>query len=231
MGMAGVGTTGTLSTEIIRKDAWMPDAVRRWNPRSHLGQYAKACMQYLPTGVALELLDKLMSTTAVESSLRGRVYRNARWNPTAHLWDLRPARLIDDLGLLCTKVVTTAGVNFIVDAFQNITEVELMKFHGIGTGSTAPAIGDTALVTELTTQYNPDSTRATGSTTEGASNVYVSVGTNTVDATAAIQEHGIFSQAATGGGTLLDRFTFTTVNLASGDSLQTTFNLTFTAGS
>jgi hypothetical protein len=136
-----------------------------------------------------------------------------------------------DYGLASMRVVTTTGVGYIVDAFQNIVEAESMKFHGIGTGAVAEASGDTALGTELTTAYNPDSTRATGSLTEGASgNIFRTVGTNTVDATAAITEHGILSQAATGGGVLLDRSVFSVINLASGDSLQSTYDLTFPAG-
>ena len=136
-----------------------------------------------------------------------------------------------DLGLISTRVVTTAGVNFIVDAFQNLTELENLKYHGLGTGTNAEAAGDTTLQTELTTQLTPDSTRATGSTTEGATgNIYRTVATNTVDAAVAITEHGVFSQAATGGGTLLDRSVFSAVNLASGDSLQTTYELTFNSG-
>jgi hypothetical protein len=136
-----------------------------------------------------------------------------------------------DYGLASLRVVTTAGVNAIVDAFQNSFEVENLKYHGLGTGTNAEASGDTALQTELTTEYNPNNTRATGSTTEGAAaNVYRTVGTNTVDASAAVTEHGIFSQAATGGGTLLDRSVFSVINLANGDSLQTTYDLTFSAG-
>lgn len=143
-----------------------------------------------------------------------------------------PEAVWADLGLASLRVVTTAGVNFIVDAFQNLTELEILKYHGIGTGAVAEAVGDTALGTELTTQYNPDNTRATGSLTEGASaNIYRTVGTNTVDASAAITEHGILSQAATGGGTMLDRSVFSVVNLANGDSLQTTYDLTMSAGS
>lgn len=139
-----------------------------------------------------------------------------------------------NLGLASTRVVTDAGVAFIVDAFQNSVEVENLKFHGIGTGSTAEAAGDTALVTELTTEYNPNSTRATGTTTEGATaNIYRTVGTNTLDGTpgAALREHGVFSQAATGGGTLLDRTVFAAITLSSGDGLQSTYDLTLTAGS
>lgn len=139
---------------------------------------------------------------------------------------------ITDFGLASLRVVTTAGVGFMVDAFQNLAELEIMKYHGIGTGTNAEASSDTALQTELTTQYNPDSTRATGTQGEGASaNIYRTVGTITVDASAAITEHGVLSQAATGGGVLLDRSVFSAVNLAASDSLQVPYELTIPAGS
>ena len=136
-----------------------------------------------------------------------------------------------DYGLASLRVVTTAGVGYIVDAFQNLVEPENMKFHGIGTGTTAESSAQTALVTELTTQYNPDSTRATGTLTESASNIFETVGTNTVDAAVAITEHGVFSQAAVAGGVMIDRSVFAAINLSSGDGLQSTYDLTFPAGS
>lgn len=141
---------------------------------------------------------------------------------------------IDDYGLASLRVVTTAGVGYIVDGFQNLAELENMKYHGIGTGSTAEAVGDTALVTELTTEYNPNSTRATGTTTESAANIYRTVGTNTLDSgNPALREHGVLSQAATGGGVLLDRSVFAVITLdgTAGDGLQSTYDLTLTAGS
>lgn len=138
-------------------------------------------------------------------------------------------------GLASLQVVTTAGVGFIVDAFQNLVELENMKFHGFGTGATAEASGDTALVTELTTQYNPDNTRPTGTTTEGASaNIYRTVATLSPDSggTIAITEHMVVSQAATGGGVCFDRTVFAAVNVvAAQDSLQATYELTLPAGS
>lgn len=138
---------------------------------------------------------------------------------------------MENYGLISMRVVTDAGVNAIVDAFQNTFELENFKFHGIGTGSTAEGAGETALVTELTTQYDPDSTRATGTTAEGASpNIFQTVGTNAVDASVNLREHGIFDQAATGGGTLLDRSLFNAINLDSGDSIETTYELTVNAG-
>lgn len=136
-----------------------------------------------------------------------------------------------DLGLASARVVTNNGVNAIVDAFQNTFELELFRFHAIGTGALAETAADAALGAELTTQYSVDNTRATGTLAEGASaNIFRTVGTNTVDAAVAITEHGILSQAATGGGVLLDRSVFSAVNLASGDSLQTTYELTVNAG-
>jgi hypothetical protein len=87
-----------------------------------------------------------------------------------------------DYGVLSTRVITTAGVNFLTDAFQGTVEPENMKFHAFGTGVGAEAVGDTALGTEETTQYNPDNTRPTGSQTEGASaNIYRTVGTYSPD--------------------------------------------------
>jgi hypothetical protein len=125
------------------------------------------------------------------------------------------------------NLIVNTGENYLVDAFQNLTEPENLRYHAIGTGTAAPAETDTALAAELTTQYNPDNTRATGSLTEGAAtNVFRTVGTNTVDAAVAITEWGLMSQAAVPGGTLWSRVTFAAINLASGDSLQTTYDLT-----
>lgn len=140
-----------------------------------------------------------------------------------------------DLGLASLRVITTTGVNAIVDAFQNTKELENFKFHGWGTGSGAEAAGNTALGTELTTQYVTDNTRPTGTTEEGASaNIYKTVATLSPDSggTLNITEHGLFDQAATGGGVMLDRDLFTAVPIVAGsDSLQGDEQITFAAGS
>lgn len=135
-----------------------------------------------------------------------------------------------DYGVVSYRVVTNNGVGHIVDAFQNIVELEIMNYHGIGTTNTAEAASDSALAAESTTNLNPDNTRATGTQTEPASNQYRSTGTLTADGTIAAVEHGLFSQAATGGGVLFDRSVFSTVNLASADSIQCQYTVTFTAG-
>jgi hypothetical protein len=139
-----------------------------------------------------------------------------------------------DLGLASLRLVTTAGVAYVcADMASGANDINLFRFHGIGTGAVAEAVGDTALGAESTTALNPDNTRATGSqasATVSTNGTYTTVGTLTADAAIAATEHGIFTQAATGGGTLLDRSVFSVVNLASGDSLQATYVLTVNSG-
>jgi len=136
-----------------------------------------------------------------------------------------------DYGLASLRVVTTAGVNFLTDAWQGTQNLSTLRYHGIGSGTNAEATGDTALQTEFTTQLTPASTRATGTLTEGASaNIFRTVGSNVVNSSVTAAEHGIFNQAATGGGTLWDRSQFTGVGLVNGNTFQTTYDLTTAAG-
>lgn len=137
-------------------------------------------------------------------------------------------------GVVSYRVVTSAGVAYIVDDFDNASgsaDVSLFNYHGIGTTNTAEASGDTALAAESTTNLNPDSTRATGTRSQPSANIFQTVGTLTADGSIAVVEHGVFTTSGTGTGTLLDRSVFSTINLASGDSIQTTYKITFTAGS
>jgi hypothetical protein len=164
-------------------------------------------------------------------ALTARALRLANFYGSLYLTHIRADGEILEYGLASMRSVTTAGVNYIVDAFQGTVEPEILKFHGVGTGGTAEATSDTALVAESTTALNPDSTRATGTLTEGASaNIFRTVGLITFDGAAAITEHGIFSTSGTGTGTLLDRSLFGVLNMASGDSLSATYDLTFSAG-
>ncbi len=134
-------------------------------------------------------------------------------------------------GVLGYRVITSAGVAYLVDDWDgSVTDLTNFKYHGAGTGATAEASGDTALVTESTTALNPDSTRATGTQSQPSANILQSAGTLTFDASAAITEHGLFSQAATGGGTLWDRTVFSAINVASGDSIAFTYSCTVSAG-
>lgn len=129
-------------------------------------------------------------------------------------------------GAFGPNLIVNAGEAYLVDSWQNLVELETMKFHGCGTGATAAAEGDTALQTESTTVLNPDSTRATGSLTEASASVFRTVGTLTFDGAAAVTEWGLLSQAAIPGGTLWSRIVFSAINVANGDSIQFTYDLT-----
>lgn len=136
-----------------------------------------------------------------------------------------------DYGVVSYRLVTDTGVAFLVDDWDSdATDITTMHFHGCGTGTNAEAAGDSALQTESTTALNPDSTRATGTESQPAANQLRTVGTLTFDGVAAVTEHGILSQAATGGGVLWDRSVFAAINVASGDSIQFTYTCTLTSG-
>ena len=209
----------------LMRDDWLPEGchpiLRNWMPRTYLGMAVAASLKHLPRDLALELLDRLRSSVVVESSLS-----------LVHIKGPHADRpfTVDDYGVVRRKVVTNNGVALIVDALDNTLADATIKYHGVGTGTTAEAAADSALVTESTTILNPDSTRATGTFSQPSANISQSVATNTFDGSGALTEHGVFSQAATGGGTLLDRSVFSAVNVVSGDSLQSTYQLTLTAG-
>lgn len=203
----------SLSGVVVRH----PDSVwREGRPRTRAG--FKSFDQ-------LYLLHKRLS----EALRAGRVREAHRVEMEIYRHSLE-ARLIENHGVISRRVITNNGVAALVDAYQNTVEPETFKYHGLGTGTNAEAAGDSALQTELSTQYNPNSTRATGTTTETSSNIFETVATNTVDGSAAVTEHGLLTQAATGGGTLMDRSVFSAINLVSGDGLQSTYDQTLTAG-
>jgi hypothetical protein len=125
------------------------------------------------------------------------------------------------------NLIVNAGEAFLVDAWQGLVTLSDMKYHAIGTGTTAAAETDVACQTELTTQYNPNSTRATGTLAEGtASNIFKTVGTNAVDATVSITEFCLMSNATVGSGTMWTRIVFAAVSLVSGDQLRSSYQLT-----
>lgn len=125
-------------------------------------------------------------------------------------------------GLLGYRVVTTAFVNFLASQLQtDTTEIGDFKYHDSGVGTTAEAVGDTAMET------TDGESRATG-TQVASTNTYTSVGTISYTSTKAITEHGLFSSASS--TTLLDRTKFSAINVVSGDSIQFTYVLTLTAG-
>lgn len=192
----------------------------------------------MPAGLALR---RKLRGAWLELCLRARLFAVGAWRGLCGTGILGVGRVyatvlrsdgrIEHLGLLSTKLITDAGVGFLVDDWDNnAQDLTTMNFHGCGTGVAAENVTDTALGTESTTILNPDSTRATGTRSQPAANQYRSVGTVTFDGAGAITEHGILSQSATGGGVLWDRSVFSAINVSSGDSIQFTYTCTVSSG-
>lgn len=117
------------------------------------------------------------------------------------------------------NVVVTVGKNFLATWLTAASQAGyFMQYIGLGTGTNAANASDTALQTEL-------STRVAGTLTP-SSNVWQNQATFGAGVnTGAITESGIFS--ASSGGTMLARQTFAVINKGAGDSLQVTWQITF----
>lgn len=134
---------------------------------------------------------------------------------------------VEHLGALGKRVVTDAGVAFLVDDWDDGSEsITNMNFHDSGTGATGEAVGDV----DLDVPAGP-TTRATGTKSQPSANIIRSVGTIAYTATLAIVEHGLFSTAARTTDDLWDRTVFSVINVVNGDSIQFTYDCTLTAGS
>jgi len=129
-----------------------------------------------------------------------------------------------DLTAPTMALVTTAGVNYLAADFISggSAHISAFNFHDCGTGTTAAAIGDTALQTAAGTS------RVSGTQSNPASGQYKTVATISYTSSLAITEFGLFS--ASTSGTLWDRRTFSAVNVANGDSIAFSYTLTTTAG-
>ncbi len=131
----------------------------------------------------------------------------------------------DEERVAMDNLVVDVGHEFIVDAFQNAAELELMNFHAVGTGTTGPVAGNTALETE---NLLGNANRPAGTQGENGAKVYQTVATITkTDAVGdplAVTEAGIFSINA--AGVMLSRQTFAAINLSQNDAIETTWEYT-----
>jgi hypothetical protein len=113
------------------------------------------------------------------------------------------------------NLVVTTGKTFI--AARMVGTPTAMSHMAIGSGTTDPAVGDTALQTEL------GRVSLTSSASSGAVVTYVaSFGAGT--GTGAVTEAGILN--ASSGGTLLCRTEFSVINKGADDSMSITWTIT-----
>jgi hypothetical protein len=131
--------------------------------------------------------------------------------------------VFDEFGNLKEKrethnLVVTAGKNHIADQLSASPGGAAMGWMAIGTGTVDPAVGDTALGTEIDRNALTSRTDATNVVTY-VGDWAAGDGTN-----AAITEAGIFN--ASSGGTMLARVEFTAINKGASDTLKITWTIT-----
>lgn len=131
------------------------------------------------------------------------------------------SRKWENKGVVSRHLVTNAGVAFLAACFTNASEPETINYHAIGTGTTAEAVTQTALVAEV-------ETRVAGTQSNPSANVYRTVGLLTAAADRVIEEHGVFTAIV--AGTLWDRSLLGTQTLRAGSQLEVTYNVTWAAG-
>jgi hypothetical protein len=117
------------------------------------------------------------------------------------------------------NLVVTTGLNHIADRLGNSSPPTRMSHMEVGTGTTSPAAGNTALETAIASSRVALTTQT--------------VSTNTVEyvgdfpagtGTGAVTEAGVFNAASS--GVLLCRTTFSVVNKGAADTLKITWTLT-----
>ncbi len=114
------------------------------------------------------------------------------------------------------NLVVTTGKNFIASRMKDTTDTA-MSHMAIGSGTTAAAVGDTALGTQL---GRVSLTSTTVTTNNVAYVATFPAGTGT----GAVTEAGLFN--ASSGGTMLCRTVFSVINKGSADTLGITWTVT-----
>jgi hypothetical protein len=119
------------------------------------------------------------------------------------------------------NIIVSGGFDFISDAIGNAAaRPACMGYIAVGTGTTTPAIAQTALVTEIARIAATYSHTAGTQVFSFASTFAAGTGTG------AITESGVLNAAS--AGAMLDRVSFSVINKGSLDSLTQTFTFSLT---
>ncbi|MEY3740121.1 MAG: hypothetical protein RLZZ192_797 [Pseudomonadota bacterium] len=117
------------------------------------------------------------------------------------------------------NLIVNVGFDFIADAIgKSASRPSVMGYIALGTGTTAAAATQSALVTEI------DRNAATYAHTAGTKTFTFTADFLAGDATGAITEAGVFNAAT--AGIMFDRVVFPVVNKGADDSLTAVFTFT-----
>ena len=123
-----------------------------------------------------------------------------------------------------SNLVTTAGKAGVAGRIGGSGSPAAFTYIAIGTGTTAAAVGNTTLETEITTNGGQRASATVSLvTTDTTNDTARAVVTFTFTGSFAVTEAGLLNAASS--GTLLNRNVFTAVNVVSGDTLQVTIDI------
>lgn len=114
------------------------------------------------------------------------------------------------------NLVVTNGLSFITSRMRDAS-ASVMSHMAVGSGTTAAALGNTALVTEL-------GRVGLSATTLNANQIVFTATFPAGTGTGAVTEAGVFNAGA--AGTMLCRTVFSVVNKDAGDTLSITWSIT-----
>lgn len=122
------------------------------------------------------------------------------------------------------NLVTNAGFAGVASRINGAGAEAAFTYIAVGTGTTAAAVGNTALETEIAdsglSRANSTASRVTTTQTNDTAQL---VNTFTVSGTKAVTESGVLN--ASSSGVLLCRQVFSAINVVNGDSLQVTWKV------
>lgn len=162
---------------------------------------------------------------SISDSLTTSVGRGGAHQDVLHITGHVLVELFDQQGDLIAErevsnLVVTRGKQHIADQLSSAPNDAAMGWMAVGTGSTAPAAGDTLLGTEI------DRNALTSRTDSGAVVTYVGDWAAGDATNAAIAEAGIFGVVTANTVPMLARATFTAINKGASDTLKITWTVT-----
>lgn len=118
------------------------------------------------------------------------------------------------------NLIVTVGKAHVIDQLVNASQAS-MSHMAVGTGATAPVVGDTALGVELTRKVFDSKTQGTA---PNDNQITYTTTYGSGEAVGALTEAGIFN--ASSGGIMLNRVTFDVKNKQSGDTMVINWTIT-----
>lgn len=150
---------------------------------------------------------------------KGQIHENVLFKLFDKEGNLKDERKLSNL-------VTNTGKAGMASRFNGAGAEAAFTYIAIGTGTTAAAIGDTTLETEITTGGGARAAATASRTTTTVTNDTARLEkTFTFTGSFAITEAGVLNAAS--AGTLANRSVFSAINVVSTDNLQVTIDFSF----